>query len=1775
MVNHLGPGSVEGARANGDWGVGRRNTRLEGAMAMETQEVAATLDDIIPETQYDDADVERAVVVLSAPSPHTFRAATTAALPLLQHRQPAQPCAATDQGDDEETAPFLSSYIPSRPLAQFWRPIVQSALRLAGPGSVDRLFVNADGSCAGGAFVLALADPAFHLYDLGSARSATVIASFRTRIAQQVASWTAEQWVARVPEPLRLQSWSERLPCQCANPSACQCLMDAVAERDLFVQLCSRPNYAVGQHFFHIAAIAMQVGVLLLVKAPHEFRAVFDFGTTDYSQSIIIYSLQHPHAPGQQHHLSHFETVGLRLNAWPSHQAHMTVFPREHPLLRALQQYAGSHCDRDKTLSHEFVCSAVYAAPLPTTSARPAGSVPNGPVAPLASSLVAGGDGSQRTTPRQRTPSARAREAATDALPHRRASSAQDTLEPSRAGATKHCPIKAVAAAPQCAPDKQPSAGPRNRRAIAARGAAPRPPVAAGPPRGVSHRQQIVSERVLSNVRDWVRRTARCNRLASRVHFACIPLWTLRCQAVLQALVATMRAQPVDERSVIAHLCALWMLPAEVFSVPARSGGGKSRRKNRQNRIQHKLQDVSLIRRLMDTALQASAISEGDGSSGADAWTAMSAIMESYPEANSRSATDTSDDSSVRNTADSTADARTAQRAQRHFELGHAQKAMQTLASVTELADLDIVGERRKLSDLHPQAECAMPVCPADAPEVAVDFEWMQEAMRLSDTGAAEGPSGWGSNYLSVLADDPHCVQAMAFFVQQIVNNRLPSAVRTLLTTSFLVSLGKDDGGRRPIAIGDLFYRLASRYVAMLITKEAQRAVSPHQYGAGQPDGCTQVVQSVQHLLADSTSGRPMACLSVDMVNAFNSVDRAAMLRAVYSNADLCQCWRAVDFAYGLPSLLLMQCDESVPDSEAFIESQMGVRQGDPLTAMLFCLVMHPVYDAVARTVSGGCFAFVDDGNFVGTVDDCWRAWQLLPQLLDPLHLGVNAGKSKLTCFHLNNLQAVEDALALRRFQETPLTINTDSVRLLGCVVARDTITMADHLKHDRRFRVDQLAAFRRLKRLSKQTGMLALQRLTGTVLTNRLRAMPLAATLRHARQYDARVRQAAHSLIGITAVDGDTYDIQLRLPLSLGGFGLTSAADIAAAAYLAGAEITLRLSPVFSSVWSGERPLNPSCGMYAAIDHCLSQVAALDASLCQRGDSTAVSEVCPSILPADAASFASHFRVKPPCLVQSSIIHRITTLVFIARVTEAAREGATGVEVVARMYALRAAESWLWLQTLPVERSLALSDTKWQWAARFRLGMPNATVDAACLGCKKPDAYLGNSWHSLACVPLSGTEMTDRHNKVLNILAQFCRLMLVSARTEPAELCHDSNKRPDIQVDLPDKTLLSDVTITHPSTKAWRTTTAHHKRTVEPVGDKREADKNESYLDMADSNDMEFIPFVLYTYGGFHSSALAVVNKMVATLEPARCLLSASQWKHQLMATIAIAVQRGNADIMIKASQRLRETADGRIVRGARLRFRQRAAAAAAASKSPPSTLSLGNPTVPQRHDAGHCCELCDTDAATEPTAGDPSPAPALAIPAVVLTSGVAHMTVRCATALTITTTQEAGAAPAVVAVSVCGTGSDAHFNPDDAAHHAAAVDMDSDAAVEGPIAMDLSQGEGAASSDRAARAAVCGAVAAATTDEESASEASSASDTGSGDGDEVLSDAVTAILDCSSSSVDVADDDIAATDVVAAVPVLRQHDTVADADEDPDDRVPLSELRVTWSSLMEGVEE
>ena len=139
-----------------------------------------------------------------------------------------------------------------------------------------------------------------------------------------------------------------------------------------------------------------------------------------------------------------------------------------------------------------------------------------------------------------------------------------------------------------------------------------------------------------------------------------------------------------------------------------------------------------------------------------------------------------------------------------------------------------------------------------DAPSLVVDVGAMAQLMRHSDTGASPGLSGYGSNFISVLADDHSCVEAMALLIGHIVNDTLPDAVRGLLNTCVLVSLKKSATGRRPVAVGDMLYRMAARFSLSLVMKKggpAHDLLRPYQFGVGIEDGCTQVVQMLQHLL--------------------------------------------------------------------------------------------------------------------------------------------------------------------------------------------------------------------------------------------------------------------------------------------------------------------------------------------------------------------------------------------------------------------------------------------------------------------------------------------------------------------------------------------------------------------------------------------------------------------------------------------------------------------------------------------------------------------------------------------------------------------------------------------------------------------------------------------------------------------------------------------------------------------------------------------------------------
>src|SRR6185312_361090 len=97
---------------------------------------------------------------------------------------------------------------------------------------------------------------------------------------------------------------------------------------------------------------------------------------------------------------------------------------------------------------------------------------------------------------------------------------------------------------------------------------------------------------------------------------------------------------------------------------------------------------------------------------------------------------------------------------------------------------------------------------------------------------------------------------------------------------------------------------------------------------------------------------------------------RADIAESLYSRPETKPLWKLFDFAYaGSPTPLMVYGEKG--QLKLVQPSAQGVRQGDPLAALLFALSMQSIYEGT-RTAGreGGksvkCFAILDDFTIVG-----------------------------------------------------------------------------------------------------------------------------------------------------------------------------------------------------------------------------------------------------------------------------------------------------------------------------------------------------------------------------------------------------------------------------------------------------------------------------------------------------------------------------------------------------------------------------------------------------------------------------------------------------------------------------------------------------------------------------------------------------------------------------------------------------------------------------------------
>ena len=237
---------------------------------------------------------------------------------------------------------------------------------------------------------------------------------------------------------------------------------------------------------------------------------------------------------------------------------------------------------------------------------------------------------------------------------------------------------------------------------------------------------------------------------------------------------------------------------------------------------------------------------------------------------------------------------------------------------------------------------------------------------------------------------------------------------------------------------------------------------------------------------------------------------------------------------------------------------------------------------------------------------------------------------------------------------------------------------------------------------------------------------------------------------------------------------------------------------------------------------------------------------------------------------------------------------------------AITAKGAWSWKVTQPEGPFLRLADAEYTIAARLNLGLspfPARTAAALPEHCPlcthtqtgAPMLLSDDPWHWLTCASLTRGELTRRHDAVVNAIARVAWLVGAQVQTEVQGLDPHSTMRPDLQLVFPGRMLLVDVVVAHSLTSS-RVARGQSAATT------KQTEKHTKYARVASRLEAELLNLSVDTCGGMASHAVKLVEAIGEEGER----WSAGTWssghiKRMLLGSIAVALQRGNAMVMLR----------------------------------------------------------------------------------------------------------------------------------------------------------------------------------------------------------------------------------------------------------------------------------
>lgn len=805
-----------------------------------------------------------------------------------------------------------------------------------------------------------------------------------------------------------------------------------------------------------------------------------------------------------------------------------------------------------------------------------------------------------------------------------------------------------------------------------------------------------------------------------------------------------------------------------------------------------------------------------------------------------------------------------AARAEQQLSRGSVTRAARAMDGAP-LANARDAAVRQQLLDKHPQR--ALPD-PLDADEPALQVTMAQFNIALEriarKRGTAGGPSGWTYEHLHAAVSASARARAGVFaVVNLLLSGRMPRCP-TLLDSS-LIGLTKPDGGVRPIAIGEVWYRFAG-LCALVALEGVGRGLAPMQLCVGVSGGAEAAGLAVKAALAAD----PQAMLlTLDIENCFNSLDRGAMFAAVKRRAP--SLLPFVQWAYGAPTALHVV---GAPDGAAPVPSTVGVKQGDPLGMLLAALVLHEVQEQVARGAQGTQqVGFADDLNAVGSAGQLRSTMQCLNGARGLRAAGLRLQLRK--CALTGGDAAVAAALA----QELGVSHRPDGVVVAGTPIGTPAFVAATVAERAEAV-VAQVDAVTSNKHLRVQTKWLLLRMSHTQRMPHFSRIVPWAQLGASVRRVEQVLLSAAVDLFklphaigpGATATQSEVL-AQLCLPERVGGFGLRTTSETAAGAALvacaARAQAALAEAPEALQPLRGASRV-PILATWQAVHKEVDDACGWGAA---------------------ARGLPPEFERDRAPRVQNEVARVLADreAAFSLTMTAVAADSVEKKRAAARLRsAAGGPASALWT-TMPTAPATRVGDDDFVMAGRHRLGFGPGAATGPCT-CGR-DATLPD--HAQACAL---TDDVFRHDSVASTVRGIVRTAGCATSAEPRYNyfagARAGEKRGDATVVLgTNKLAILDVVVTHPANRSYWDGAARESGYAARLA---EQGKIRRLGNIAAGAGFTFVPFAVESFGRLGSAAMGFLSE-IGDIAASTGKVTKRAFLRGALSKLACALARGN----------------------------------------------------------------------------------------------------------------------------------------------------------------------------------------------------------------------------------------------------------------------------------------